>query len=184
MDALSLHALPAPEPWVLDTNIWLDWLLFKDPGVEPIGVAAMTGRIALATDDECAAEFIRVLSYPFGRHTLDESRRSALTARFVSVACRLAAGPESSASLPACRDPDDQKFLSLALRAKAILLVTRDKALLELARPSRRPLPFRIVAPAAACALVPPLRAAGPDFQETGVPAGSRGPLASCQVRS
>ena len=156
MDALSPPTPLAPETWVLDTNVWLDWLLFEDPAVEPIGVAAMTGRIALVTDDECAGEFVRVLSYSFGRHDPDVTRRSALSERFLGVARRVAAGPEPSLPLPACRDPDDQKFLTLALRSKARLLVTRDKALLELARPSRRPLPFRILTPAAACALLPP----------------------------
>ncbi len=184
MDALSPHRPPAPETWVLDTNVWLDWLLFEDPAIEPIGVAALTDRIVLVTDDECAGEFVRVLGYPFGRHTPDESRRASVAARFCTVARHFAGAPESSATLPACRDPDDQKFLTLALRSKATLLVTRDKALLEIARPSRRPLPFRIVAPAAACALLPPPSAAGPDSQETDVPAGSRDPLASCQVRS
>lgn len=184
MDALSPPTPLVPERWVLDTNVWLDWLLFEDPAVEPIGVAARAGRIALVTDDECAAEFRRVLDYPFGKHSPDELHRCALGERFCAVARRVDADTESSVPLPVCRDPDDQKFLTLALRSKARLLVTRDKALLELARPSRRPLPFRIVAPATACALVPPPWAAGPDAQETGVPAGSRGPLASCQVLS
>jgi predicted nucleic acid-binding protein len=33
-----------------------------------------------------------------------------------------------------CRDPDDQKFIDLALAAKAQWLVSRDKALLALAK--------------------------------------------------
>jgi predicted nucleic acid-binding protein len=49
--------------------------------------------------------------------------------------------------LPLCRDPDDQKFLELARDCKASALVTKDRALLELARRKRRPLPFRIVRP-------------------------------------
>ncbi|HEY6720963.1 MAG TPA: PIN domain-containing protein, partial [Burkholderiales bacterium] len=62
------------------------------------------------------------------------------------------------ARLPACRDPDDQKFLEAALFAGAEFLVTKDKALLELAPRAghhagnsagkkRRALPFRIVTP-------------------------------------
>jgi predicted nucleic acid-binding protein len=47
--------------------------------------------------------------------------------------------------LPACRDRDDQKFLEAALAAGAGFLVTRDRALLGLAR---RALPFRILTPA------------------------------------
>jgi len=53
--------------------------------------------------------------------------------------------PEAErARLPACRDPDDQKFLEAAQAAHAGFLVTKDRALLDLAQ---RPLPFRIVTP-------------------------------------
>ena len=47
-------------------------------------------------------------------------------------------------SLPKCRDADDQKFLEAALAAQADFLVTKDEALLVLAK---RDLPFRIVKP-------------------------------------
>jgi predicted nucleic acid-binding protein len=47
--------------------------------------------------------------------------------------------------LPLCRDPHDQKFLEAALAAKADFLITKDQALLELARCVS---PFRIVTPA------------------------------------
>ena len=46
--------------------------------------------------------------------------------------------------LPKCRDPDDQKFLEAAAAARADVLITKDVALLELAR---RKLPFRILTP-------------------------------------
>jgi len=49
--------------------------------------------------------------------------------------------------LPQCRDPDDQKFVTLAAGAAADCLVTRDR---ELARLTRRCAPwFRIVPPGA-----------------------------------
>jgi len=51
------------------------------------------------------------------------------------------------APLPACRDPDDQKFLELARACAADFLVTKDRALFELGRGNRRPLAFRIVTP-------------------------------------
>jgi predicted nucleic acid-binding protein len=50
------------------------------------------------------------------------------------------------AQLPACRDPDDQKFLEAALASRADFLLTKDRALLDLAR---RVTHFRIVAPEA-----------------------------------
>jgi predicted nucleic acid-binding protein len=53
--------------------------------------------------------------------------------------------PEAErAQLPACRDPDDQKFLEAALAARAEFLVTKDRGLLDLARRVAR---FRILTP-------------------------------------
>jgi len=57
-------------------------------------------------------------------------------------------------SLPRCKDPDDQKFLELAARTGANLLVSKDKALLRLAR--KPGLPFRIATPANAVAALFP----------------------------
>ncbi|MGB3427088.1 MAG: PIN domain-containing protein, partial [Burkholderiaceae bacterium] len=51
----------------------------------------------------------------------------------------------------ACTDPHDQKFLDLAYTARADWLVTKDKALLKLARRARRD-GLLIFIPAAACA--------------------------------
>src|SRR6266704_3057802 len=48
------------------------------------------------------------------------------------------------AKLPACCDPDDQKFLEAALAARAGFLITKDRALLELAA---RVAAFRILTP-------------------------------------
>ncbi len=47
--------------------------------------------------------------------------------------------------LPRCKDPDDQKFLELAARSGADLLVSKDKALLKLRGRTR--LAFRIMKP-------------------------------------
>lgn len=132
---------------VLDTEIWIDWLVFDDPSTLALRAAAERAEIVI--DTACEAELERVLAYPFGKRTLDRAARTACLERCRSMARfvedTLAA--ERRAELPTCRDRDDQKFLELALAASADLLVTRDRALLELAR--HRKLPFRILAPAA-----------------------------------
>jgi predicted nucleic acid-binding protein len=56
--------------------------------------------------------------------------------------------PAECSSLPRCADPADQIFLEAALAARADFLVTRDRALLELARRNRS-MQFRIVTPEA-----------------------------------
>jgi uncharacterized protein len=139
---------------ILDTNVWLDWLVFDDPGIAPIRNAVGTGRVELYVDAVCEAELVEVLARGFAKRTLDEAAQARCIAQCRRLAKRIpaSAGMTASAaaqraSLPACKDPDDQKFLEAALAAGAQFLVTKDRALLELAK--RRPrLPFRILAPA------------------------------------
>ncbi len=128
---------------VLDTNVWLDWLVFDDPSIAPVKAAVVANRVELFIDAACEAELERSLGYDLGKRTVDVA---ACIAECRRVARRIESPmPEAErASLPACRDPDDQKFLEAALAARAGFLVTRDRALLELAR---RALPFRILAP-------------------------------------
>ena len=129
---------------ILDTNVWLDWLVFDDPSVEPIKAAVAANRAEVFIDAACEAELERALGYDLGKRTVDIAACIAECAR---VARRIDSPmPEAErARLPACRDPDDQKFLEAALAAGAGYLVTKDRALLDLAR---RAAPFfRIVTP-------------------------------------
>ncbi len=128
---------------VLDTNVWLDWLVFDDPSTAPIKAAVAASRAEVLIDAACEAELERALGYDLGKRTVDvaaciaECRRAAR--RIESPA------PEAErAKLPACRDRDDQKFLEAALAARAEFLLTKDRALLELAP---RVAAFRILAP-------------------------------------
>ena len=128
---------------VLDTNAWLDWLVFRDPGIEPVREAVAAGAAELFIDEACEAELVRVLAYPLGRFTLDAAGQERALAEARAVARRWD-DPARDAALPACRDPDDQKFLALAAACGAHLLVSKDLELLRLAKR----VPFRIVAPA------------------------------------
>jgi uncharacterized protein len=132
---------------VLDTNVWLDWLVFDDPVVAPIKAAVASGRAEIFIDAACEAELERALGYDLGRRfTLDAAARGACIAECRRVARKIgSAAPEAErAQLPRCRDRDDQKFLEAALAADAHFLVTKDRALLDLGRRSVR---FGIVTP-------------------------------------
>lgn len=133
--------MPPPRV-VLDTNVWLDWLVFDDPGVGPLREAQRRGRIEIVIDADCEAELSRVLGYDLGAYTLDASAQSACLARCRGIATRVATAAQ--AELPSCRDPDDRKFLALAAAAGAAALVSRDRALLDLAPRVRG---MRIVTP-------------------------------------
>ncbi len=133
---------------VLDTNIWLDWLVFGEPSLAALKAAVAERRAELFIDAACEAELARVLAYDFGKHSVDAAAQAACLAECRRLARPLQdAKPADCASLPRCADPGDQIFLEAALAARADFLVTRDRALLDL---GRRGLPFRIVTPDAA----------------------------------
>ena len=135
---------------VLDTNIWLDWLVFGEPSLAPLKAAVAERRAELFIDAACEAELARVLAYDFGKHSVDAAAQAACLAECRRLARPVGSDPDSLAwgltpnSLPRCTDPGDQIFLEAALAARADFLVTRDRALLDL---GRRGLPFRIVTP-------------------------------------
>jgi len=140
---------------VLDTNVWLDWLVFDDPTMAPIRAAVAAGRAEVFIDDTCAAELARVLGRKLGRRTLNSAAQAAALAEVSRVARPITASSHDAVELPKCRDSDDQKFLEAAAAAHADVLITKDAALLELARRRTRPPPFRIVTPHAFAATAP-----------------------------
>ncbi|MEK6211259.1 MAG: putative toxin-antitoxin system toxin component, PIN family [Pseudomonadota bacterium] len=115
---------------VLDTNIWLDWLVFDDPAVMPLKAACGDGAVRIAINAACLEELGRVLAYP--EFELDAATRNALFTQVRNRTYRVETMLFSP--LPRCPDPDDQKFLELARDAQADWLITKDKALLGLAK--------------------------------------------------
>jgi putative PIN family toxin of toxin-antitoxin system len=133
---------------VLDTNVWLEWLVFDDPGISPLKAAVGAGEAEVFMARACEQELERALGYPLQNTTLDADAQAARLeecrrmVRWIDESSR-----RDGARLPICRDPDDQKFLELARDCGADFLVTRDRALLILARRKNQLLPFRIVTP-------------------------------------
>lgn len=117
---------------VLDTNVWIDWLVFDDPSVAPLKEAHRGGRVQIIADEACLDELNSVLTYPeFG---LDDKQRKSHLAEVDRCVVKHDLQRGAPISLPLCSDPDDQKFLVLARDASADWLLTRDKALLKLSR--------------------------------------------------
>ena len=129
---------------VLDSNVWLDWLVFDDPSIAPLRAAVAGGEAELFIDAACEAELRRVLGYPFGKRSLAEEQQAACIAQCLALARRIEPVEGAPTRLPKCKDPDDQKFLEAAAAAQADALVTKDDALLALAD---RRLPFLIMKP-------------------------------------
>lgn len=132
---------------VLDTNVALDCLVFDDPRAQRL-VALMEAKLAVAiTREDCLDELARVLAYP--QFALDGAAQHKAFARFAAWTRSVVPADGEIAALPRCRDRDDQKFLEVARDGRAAWLVTKDKALLALARRISARVSFRIVHPSA-----------------------------------
>lgn len=136
--------MPQKPAVVLDTNVVLDWLVFRNPLTRPLAQAIESRQLRWLVTEPMRNELAHVL----GRgvvdawapdrdrlweswHTLSEVTPSPLVA---GEAVRLR-----------CTDTDDQKFVDLAL-ASAQWLISRDRAVLKLARRADR-LGVRVVVP-------------------------------------
>jgi len=140
---------------VLDTNIWLDWLVFDDPAVMPLKSSRNDGMLQIPINTACLEELGRVLAYP--EFELDAPTRTALFSQVRN--CTYRVDTRLLSPLPRCADPDDQKFLELARDAQADWLITKDKALLLLAKKRWEGAGFRIGTPGhwtAECEIVIP----------------------------
>lgn len=141
----ALDAAPA-KPIVIDTNVCLDLFVFQDPRWASLLAALGSGAVQAVTRADCRDEYLHVLHYP--HLPLDDSTRPAAAARFDALITVVA--PDSRAiRLPVCTDRDDQKFLEIARDAGAAILITKDKALLKLAKKTARENLFRIMQPEA-----------------------------------
>ena len=139
--------IPAPaKRIVLDTNVCLDLFVFADPRWAPLLADLESGVVEAVTREDCRAEYLVVLHY---KHLpLDEHSRPASAARFDALIKVVAPAPKL-VRLPVCSDRDDQKFLEVARDAGVDILVTKDKALLKLARKTAQAGLFRIMVPEA-----------------------------------
>jgi putative PIN family toxin of toxin-antitoxin system len=134
------------KPVVLDTNVCLDLFVFHDPRWTPLLAALESGAVQAVTRADCRDEYRLVLHYP--HLPLDETTRPLAAERFDAL-IRVVEPSSRALRLPVCTDRDDQKFLEIARDAGAAILITKDKALLKLARRTARENLFRIMAPEA-----------------------------------
>jgi len=113
---------------VLDTNIVLDLFVFKDPATGPLWQGLQSGQLRWIATMDMRAELERVLGY---KHIVPRLAFYALPAQHVLAlfdqhACIEPVAIKASA---VCKDPDDQRFIDLAVAHRALLL-SKDKAVL------------------------------------------------------
>ena len=133
---------------VLDTNVVLDLYHWANTDAVPIMAALEAGQIECFADERTLDELQRVLTYPQLKMT-----PAMMVERYQRYSKLVQLVPAGEAPhLPRCKDRDDQKFLELAARCGANILVSKDKALLKLR--GRTTLTFQIMKPAATSALL------------------------------
>ncbi len=125
---------------ILDTNVWLDLFVFDDPRVRDLGALLAQGSYTATVSPPMLGELRAVLDYEHLRARCSDG--DGLVERVRALCAPMDTPPD--AQLPRCRDPHDQKFLDAAAASGAQLLVTKDRALLKLARRIRS---FAILAP-------------------------------------
>ncbi len=117
---------------MLDTNVVLDWFVFGNPGVHPVVRAVESGSVRWLACPQMRAELAHVLN-----HAVLGGRRVHVEQVLTSVdqLVQIASLPEG---LPIqrlrCTDADDQMFIDLAVSHRARWLLSRDRAVLKLAR--------------------------------------------------
>ncbi len=121
---------------MLDSNVVLDWLVFRDPSSAPVGAAIASGRLRWIATPSMRNELEHVLTrVEFSAWAAEPVRILAAWDRWARI---VEAPLPTLLPLLRCTDPDDQKFIDLALEARATALLSRDRAVLKLAGRARR----------------------------------------------
>lgn len=124
--------MPLDFTLVLDTNTVLALWMFRDPGLTALADHIAQGRCRLYTRPDALDELTRVLAYR--QFAVPQATQQAILAHYQTIIEPLTAPAPDPLPLPICRDRDDQKFLEIAGDCAPCTLLTRDKALLRLAR--------------------------------------------------
>ncbi len=120
--------LADPRLVILDTNIVLDTFVFNDPAAKPLRQALETGTLQWIATTPMREELERVLAYPkiAKRLAFYQLQAADVLAQFDARVHMV----EVAVKAPViCKDPDDQKFIDLAVAHKALVL-SKDNAVL------------------------------------------------------
>jgi uncharacterized protein len=126
---------------VLDTNVALDWLVFRNPGVADLAAAIEANELRWLISPPMRTELGHMLTHASLARWSPDADAALATFDRLTIVCQPAA-----TSRLRCTDRDDQIFIDLALAQGAEWLVTHDRALLKLARRAR-PLGLNVLTP-------------------------------------
>ena len=117
---------------VLDTNIVLDAFVFNDPATQPLKAALAARERQWIATQPMRDELERVLAYPkiMVRLAFYQLDAAQVLAQFDGLVRLVEVAPKAGVT---CTDPDDQKFIDLAVAHKSMLL-SKDRAVLCMAK--------------------------------------------------
>ena len=129
---------------VLDTNVLVSALLYRDGELAWLP-QAWEARTVLPLASEAVVNELRRVLLQLGQRKfgLDPAAIEQIIVRYLEFTEAVQIDAGASAAMPKCRDPDDQKFVELAVLGRADILATSDQQLLGLARRT----PFAILPP-------------------------------------
>jgi putative PIN family toxin of toxin-antitoxin system len=114
---------------VLDTNVILDLLVFKDPSTEPIRLLLDAQQVDAVRTPTSMTELIDVIGRPAFK--LSQEEQETIIEAWESNSRLLETTAMERAPFT-CRDPDDQVFLDMAYSIRPALLLSKDLRVLEL----------------------------------------------------
>ena len=133
-----------PKQVVIDTNVCLDLFVFNDPRWAKLLSGLKDASIKAYTREDCRQEWLAVLHYP--HLPINDINRGQIINAFDEL-INCVSPAQKKLQLPRCSDKDDQKFLEIASDSGVETLITKDKALLKLARKTRQAGYFAIEKP-------------------------------------
>ena len=115
---------------VLDTNVVLDLLVFGEPRTQPLAQALQAGRLRWIATAAMREELSRVLGYPklAARVAFHRTSSTQVLQAFDASAVLVEAPVKAPVT---CGDPDDQKFIDLAVAHRCTLL-SKDNEVLRM----------------------------------------------------
>lgn len=114
-------------PLIIDTNVLLDLFVFEDQRAAFLQEEINSKAAQMVYCPEMIEEFADVLSRPqFG---LSDARQNDILQRWQSLGTLIHI--QQYAPLQ-CSDPDDQIFIHLAYQVRPAVLVSKDRALIDL----------------------------------------------------
>ena len=114
---------------VLDTNVILDLLMFKDPSTEPLRLMLDAKTVDAVRSEASMLELIDVIQRPIFK--LSQQEQDSILQAWASVT-RLLENTAIESAPFICRDLDDQIFLDMAYSIRPAVLFSKDLRLLEL----------------------------------------------------